>query len=296
MERNIIGWKKDKYDPRAKLHRVKIDFPDSVLLTEFLPLVRDQQSEGSCVGHAIGGIGTATAKSLGLPGQWFSPRWIYNGARFIEGMLNEDEGCYPKDALDWLTQKGWLLDTIWPYVAGIDTHLPPPSHYESEAAKYPMLSYTRIADGIDGICSAIAQGKYVALGAPWYDEWEETDEAGFLPEVSKFAWPVGGHETFFYGYDRPLKVFYGQNSWGIDWGKAGHYAMPFSAFDGFKVWGGYDAHYIDVAWGTEPKPPEPDPPGPDQPCWMSRSYLSIGNKAASLLGSKRKFYSNKENT
>ena len=284
-EKRIYGWKKDKYDPRAKLHRIKLDvIPDRVLLVEHLPSVRDQMGEGSCVGHGIGGIGTATAKSLGLPGQWFSPRWIYNGARFIEGMLNEDEGCYPKDALDWLMMKGWLLDAIWPYVAGVDTYTPPSSRYDAEAAKFPMLSYLRIADGLDGICSAIAQGKYVALGAPWYDEWTDMDKEGNLPEVSKYTWPVGGHETFLYGYDRSLKVFYGQNSWGIEWGNNGRFAMPFSAFEGFKLWGGYDAHCIDIAWGSEPK----------KECWMTKAYLAASNRAAKILGSKRRFHSTKE--
>jgi hypothetical protein len=40
--------------------------------------------------------------------------------------------------------------------------------------------------------------------------------------------------------------------------------MPFSAFPVFKVVGGYDAHYVNVNWGSAPPPP-PAPPVPPAP-------------------------------
>jgi len=258
-----MGWKKDKYDPRAKLFRASAVIPDKILMVEFLPSVRDQGNEGSCVGHGVGGMGTAMAKKLGLDGDWFGPRWIYNGARFLEGTIGEDVGCYPEDAMKWLKQKGWLLDEFWPYVSGVDTFRAPSKTLDPEAARYPTISYTRIVDGIDGICSALAAGKYVAIGQPWYDEWMDTDEAGNLQEVDKYTWPAGGHETLYYGYDRTLERFYAQNSWGEEWGKNGRFSMPFSGLENAKLWGGYDAHFIEVNWNGEPDPPAPEPPGPN---------------------------------
>ena len=275
-----MGWRKDPYNrnPKMRKFNAKPTFRDKVILDQFLAPVRDQGDEGSCVGHGIGGVLTTMARELGLVDiGWFSPRWIYNGARALEGTIKEDAGCYPEDAAQWIRDKECLLDSIWPYIAGKDTFMMPPSQYDAEAAKYPCILFTRVLDGTNGICSAIDSGKYVAIGTPWYDEWMDTDKNGNLPEVDKYTWPAGGHETFAYGYDVSTKRFYCQNSWSAAWGNAGRFTMPFSAFDGFKLWGGYDAHIFDVDW-VAPEPPEPPtPPEPPQPNGAARAIAKMAN-------------------
>jgi hypothetical protein len=269
----LMGWKKDKYDPRDWIiRRLPPEvIPDSYSLVEYLPDVRDQGNVGSCVGFGIGGNLTGTAKQCGVYQDWFSPTWIYNGARFIAGDLPFDVGAYPKDALEWLIDKGCLPEHFWPYNPNRLDKTSPPSSLDPEAAKWPLLAYFRITGGAEGICSAIASGHLVSIGVPWFDKWMDPTN-GQLPEVTNQDDLAGGHEVFLYGYSKPLAIFYGMNSWGKEWGNNGKFTMPLSAFDVFKELGGYDAHFLAVTWEeqTDPiDPPEPTPsPTPKKHWWV----------------------------
>ena len=271
MKQKRLGWRKDKFDRRDYLHKIIVPIaaiPDVVrdIMVKFVPPVRNQGNSGSCVGFGIGVNLTSLANTqmVILPGsiQYISPTDIYNGARYIEGSLAYDIGCYPRDALDWLLKKGCLPETFWPY-NGFEKKSRP-SNLDPEAAKYPLLEYYRVDNGVDGICSAIAAGFYISIGTPWPDKWMNSKD-GILPEIKKTDSIAGGHETCLYGYDRNKKIFYGINSWGTDvWSTSGavvpkgHYTMPFSAFDIFKYQGGYDAHYTKIKWDKEPEPPTPE--------------------------------------
>lgn len=251
-----LGWRKDKYRQTDWIHKIGITtIPSSKNLSEYLPDVRHQGNLSSCVGFGIGANLSAISKKLGISSEWFSPTWIYNGARFIEGSLKEDSGAYPSDALSWLSKKGCLQEHHWPYNGDNLDMTSPPSSYNIYASEFPLLNYYRVTGGTTGISSAIAEGNFVSIGTPWFEEWMDIDESGNLPEPSLNSEIVGGHETCLYGYDNDLKIFYGINSWGTSWGKNGLFTMPFKAFNFFSNFGGYDAHYITVNWTKEPIKP-----------------------------------------
>jgi hypothetical protein len=256
-----LGWRKDKFDPRNYLHKIAKVVPNVVDWSAIIPNVRDQGNLGSCTGFGIGGQLTALANKLKVYTEWFSPTWIYNGARYIEGTLTQDAGAAPGDCFDWLKQKGCLLEHFWPYT-GILDKTSPPSKFNVEAAKYPEIIYTRVTGDVDGICSALAAGNIVSIGTPWFDSWMNIGADGILPTVSDLDTVAGGHETYLYGYDKTQNLFFGSNSWGTSWGKAGRYLMPFSAFPIFKTQGGYDAQYVTVNWRAIPPAPPPPSPAP----------------------------------
>jgi hypothetical protein len=246
-----FGWKKDERDERDYLFLPRIPkLPEEVELNS-LPFVRDQGQVGSCVGFGIGGVLTGLLQQSEC--EWFSPTWIYNGARKLEGTLSQDAGAYPRDALKFLKSWGSLPEHFRPYqMYELDTTDPLTWGVTEEAAKYPLVSYTRVTDGVEFICSALAEGHLVALGGAWYASWMDPPSTGVLPE--KYDRVVGGHEVFLYGYSLTTSRFYGQNSWGVDWGNKGRFEMPFSALEAMKADTGYDAHYIEVDWKVEPKP------------------------------------------
>lgn len=283
-----FGWKKDRYDRRDYLYKATLkEIPPSVILVNYLPDVRDQGKVGSCVGFGIGANLVARAKRLNTYTEWFSPTWIYNGARFIEGTLSQDVGCYPRDALHWLYMKGCLLERFWPYnPEKLDT-LAPPSHLEPEAAKYPLLSYYRVIDGTDGICEVLANEQYVSIGTPWFEKWI-APENEVLAEVNTWDTVVGGHETALYGYDKAKQIFYGINSWGADWGSQGFFTMPFSAFNIFKQRGGYDAHYIGLS-------PAPEPEEEESMCQLSQAIAKFLNAVWKKFGRKTRFVTTVKN-
>jgi hypothetical protein len=255
-----LAWKKDKYDSRDFIHKPG---EDRILplfsLVQYCPDVRDQGDVGSCTGFGIGGILTGVAKQLNVFKEWFSPEWIYNGARYIEGTLTQDAGAEPGDCMSWLKSKGCLLEEFWPYNPNVLDTTSPPSKDNALAAKYPLLTYVRVTGGSAGICSAIAAGNLVTIGTPWFDSWMNPKVDGILPVVTAKDTVAGGHETFLFGYDKTSKKFAGQNSWGTSWGKMGTYLMPFTPFDGvFSTLGGYDAYYVTVNWGAPPPTPTPN--------------------------------------
>lgn len=251
-----FGWKKDKWDERDYLHTAKPkigEVPDFFVQdSNVLPSVRDQGRLGSCTGFGIGGNLTGTAKKLKCYEGWFSPTWIYNGGRWIAGDLMYDTGAYPRDCFKFIHEFGCLLEDFYLYKDVLDTTCPLDWNCASEAKKWPVLEYYRVVDGVDGLCSALAEGNFVSLGSPWYSSWLDVNPDGRLPEDYRLV--VGGHATFLYGYDKKAGVFFGQNSWGTDWGCYGRFKLPFSAIDAFKKSWGYDAHYVKVNWSAQPEP------------------------------------------
>jgi len=264
-----FGWIKDKHNPQAVYHRPKaVKIADIIDLSQYCPPVRNQGQEGSCTGFGIGGVAYTVAKMGGFASEIYSPTWLYNGARDLEGTLITDSGAAPDDLFKWATLYGLLFEHFWPYTGVLDKSAPGSTRM-AEAIKYPNFQVIRVDNGVDGIVSALAEGHCVALGCPWSQRWESYTSGVMLdPNGSVVG---GGHETFLHGCDNPSQFVVGENSWDTDWGIKGHYRMPFSAFDWFKANGGYDAHYIVMS-------ASPNPITPKKKCW-----LFGGAKTASII-------------
>ena len=267
------GWIKDEFNPKAVYHKAKaVKLPDVVDLSQFCPTVRDQGQVGSCTGHGVGGALTGTFIQKAIFTEWESVNWIYNGARKIEGTLNQDNGAMPDDCFQWLTDNGSLLEHFFPYKSVLSTD--DPNIYKVYAVILNNFQTVRVDNGINGIMSALADGHLVAIGTPWFDTWEL--QSGILPPIDSKSNVVGGHETFLYGYDITKGIVLGQNSWGTGWGMNGCYTMPMQAFQVFKdmqnQWGGYDAHYVDFT--ATPTPP-PVPPVPPEPSWLVKAIKKL---------------------
>lgn len=283
-----FGWHKDTFDKRDYLHKRKVAvLPDRVSLVQFLTPVRDQGNVGSCVGFGVGINLNSVKVNLGIFDEWCSPTFIYNGARYIEGTLPIDNGCYPRDALDWTVKSGILLEHFWPYdPTMVDRHAPS-SERIKQATRYKGFQYFRCVDGIDGICDALATGFFVSIGTPWFNEWMQTDPCGRLSVPTENSFQVGGHETCLFGYDRTQGVFYGVNSWGETWGDKGLYIMPFEAIEIFKARGGYDANYLIFSADVDNTPvPEATP----SPCQYGNSLINLLNTFPILLNRRGRFY------
>ena len=284
MTNKTYGWKKDNINPRAVYHRAKVmRLPDVINMIASCPPVRDQGPVGSCTGHGIGGIMSGTLIQLSAFTEWESVNWIYNGARFLEGTLNQDAGAYPDDCFTWLTNMGSLLEHFFPYSGVLNTD--DPNNFKGNAEFFTGFQAVRVDNGIDGIKSALADGHLVAIGTPWFDTWEL--QSGILPEINANSNVVGGHETFLYGYDdtQPIPIFLGQNSWGVGWGIQGRYTMPQGTFQVMKDnFGGYDAHYV-----TFTATPSPVPTPTPSSCPIGKTLAKAGNIPLKVLGRQGRF-------
>ncbi len=243
-----FGWKKDLRDERDYLHPTVglAALLDKIILDGKLPDLRNQGSMGSCVGHGLGANLSGIAKQLGFYTEWYSPQWIWNWARFVEGTLSQNVGVYPRDALECLAKNGCLLESSWKYSPDILDTSEPADHAQN-SIKYSDFQYFRCVDGVDGICSALAEGHLVSIGSPWFSAWSALSPAGTLSYVTKESPTIGGHMYLIYGYDKLAQgggQFYCMNSWGPEWGDKGFFKMYFGAVPTFKELWGYDAYYL----------------------------------------------------
>lgn len=256
----IYGAVKDRWRPDDEIHRpAGVKLLDLVDNSAFEGPVQDQGNTCACEGEGWAGIGTLKAKKLGIYQEQFSAKWIWNGARALEGCLSANVGVQTGDAADWIKRYGYLLNHYWP-LTGFDA-APPPAADFPLAAQYPIVKAIRVTGNQDSICEAIQTQDCVVIGTPWFPQWEVPGPTGQLATPQK-GWylPDGAwHCTRLHGFDRKAGQFLGRNSWGVIFGNVGNYRMPFESFNRFGDYGGWDCYYITVAqWPAEPKPP----------CWL----------------------------
>jgi hypothetical protein len=259
-----FGWMKDPDDPRdllwRRIFKAPPKIPEKTDLTHYAGNIRDQGNEGSCVGQAGAALKDWHEKhQRGYPEGGLSSRCIYNLARALEGRLN-DEGAYLRDALKGLQQYGTCRERQWPYKAGVDTGKDPRTHITiQEMQPWQIESYVRITN-VEEIMQALASGRPVYAGIPWYRNWIVPGLDGKLPMPE--GQPVGGHAILFLGYNQPEGWILLQNSWGRVWGKGGYGKIPIKALN--QIEGECDFWTIIDKQGPGPGPgPEPEPAEPE---------------------------------
>jgi hypothetical protein len=232
MEKRYYGWQKSQKGLLNKHKFSAIKLPDIIDLSQYKPEVINQLQVDRCTGCGIGGAMSGKMSQLGLnPGNQFywSPDDLYNGARVLEGTLNEDVGAQPVDVYKWVQEHGVIRYADMPVSPTLSTINP--QVLESEAIRLPYFTPvqidTRAESVVANILDAMANWNFVTQGAAFFAAWEDY-KGGVLP----LQWPnysIGGyHETFYYKADTVAQIFYLQNSWGPLWGENGLYQMPFA--------------------------------------------------------------------
>jgi hypothetical protein len=244
MKRKISGWIKDSRDERDYLFKAlpPVKIAEISNLSHLLPVVRNQYAQSACTGFGLGANITGMRKKP----EWVSPRWIYYGGRLYGGYPEQDCGTEPRLCLNFIVSNGYLMESDWGYGSTFSTEPPSVTLYD-KAKLNLIISYTRVVDGVDGICSALSEGKLVSIGSPWYEKWYYADVFGRLSRPNCMSKVVGGHEYLIYGHNLSTEYFAIMNSWGDTWAIEGKASLPFKAIDRFKKIGGYDAHTIEVA-------------------------------------------------
>ena len=172
------GWVKSQVEFRQKHTYSGIKLPDIIDLSAYKPLVVNQLNIGRCTGCGIGGSLSGKMSQLGLnPGNFFywSPDDLYNGARKLEGTLNEDAGAQPTDVYTWVKKYGAIPYSLWPISPNLSTV--DPSTEESEAIMLPDFVPVQLdttpANALVHLLDALAAGNFVTIGASYFAAWEK---------------------------------------------------------------------------------------------------------------------------
>ncbi len=267
----VYGAFKDKIDPAPKIYAPKAQVADEITWEQYLPAVFHQDSRGMCTGVTGAEICAVDAAIAGIikPGLQlhYSPWWAYNGGRLKQGWLNQDDGAYPDDVFNWIVEHGLVRYRDWPVIresfGDIKFDATDPTTKESLAIKYPDMVKSRIVGGVEGLIAALADGP-VAISTPWFKDWEGYS-SDVLPKITKNSSFNGRHEYLLYRSSKSKGTFFGENSWGTDWGilisslnTRGGFEMDMESIQTiltYNIAGGYDAHDIDanyMALGVEP--------------------------------------------
>ncbi len=300
------GWVKDPHISDEAYHVAQLmKLPPSANNSRLLPLTGNQNGMNGCVGWGIGELchteGVKDGLILPKSPLAFSPWWLWNGARFIEGTLANNNGCCPSNAFRWLEEQGFLAWDIWPFLYNkfgeVTLDVTDPNSKASQAVFYPKFKKFRIDNGNTGIMDALASGFCVAIGAPWPSDWSAGDKA-VQPKVTASSKVDSGHEYLIHSYT-DNSLYNAMNSWG-NWGQIvpfletrGGFSFQMEDIDAFKQYFyGYDAYRIDVEMTPLVPPIPPVPPEPPSPkhCSCSQILTDILNAKAFNEWRHGKFY------
>lgn len=243
-----LGWKPDTPDHRD--FASDLITPDASVLAEVfslrrkMPPIWDQSQLGSCVPHGTGSVAVAERMKQGEANASQTPSrlFIYYNGRVIEGTVDEDSGLEVRDGIKAIAKQGAPPETDWPYDIDRFTEKPPSRAY-TDAAKFEAVEYKRITPGIPGspLRTPIGKGFPVTFGFTVPERFESPEwnpATDLLPLPSHSEGSIGGHCVVIVGWDFSLKrfphhAFECRNSWGSEWGDAGHF-------------------YLDARWCYEP--------------------------------------------
>jgi C1A family cysteine protease len=234
--------------------------PISFDLSDDMPPVRSQGSQGSCVSWAVGYYLKSYHEHIekgsdyGIGNDYdgvYSPAFLYN----VVKSNGCDGGSTIVENLDRVKNIGIATWKDMPYdEKDCDTQ---PSYTAIENSKCAkILSYERVE--IEDIKYYISNGNPIIIAIKVYDNFvkPEVVNGEYFYKTYQQRGDQGGHAIVVVGYDNNRNAFKIINSWGRDWGN-----------DGF-LWIDYDvfSKIVREAYITEDAPNE---------CEEGSSYISI---------------------
>jgi C1A family cysteine protease len=224
-----FGWRPDKPDHRdLRLPKASAgEMPASaMLLGDFLPPIRDQGDQGSCVGHCVRSALQYKRAVLGQDELELSPRFAYYNARLIEGTTGFDAGAEIRNGIKGVHKLGIASEDTTPYSDKIVRRRPSGIAYR-EAQQDVLASYARVDNTEPALKQAILAGDPIVFGFSVFENFDDNETAN----TGKLGMPsgemTGGHAVWIVGYDDDQVIrdqtggFLIGNSWGNDWGVAG---------------------------------------------------------------------------
>jgi hypothetical protein len=194
--------------------------------------VLDQGQYGSCTGHAGTGVAEWIARRYLNLDLAFSPAYLYDEERILEGTFPQDAGAQMRTICKALVKKGIALSADYPYTAG-DLTTPPSVALELSAWK-KLGAYHRL-NAVDDVISCLGNSTPwpVLLGFTVYESFESdiVTHTGIMPIPQPNESVLGGHAVFAMGYDLDQQRVLCRNSWGADWGISGNFWMPMAVVD-----------------------------------------------------------------
>lgn len=225
------GWRPDRPDPRDR-HYTEVARPPKHLpvradLRAHCPPVGNQRSIGSCTAHALVGNLEYLARKTGRRIPHLSRLFLYYNARVLENTAEADEGAMIRNGVKALSKLGVCTERLWPYKVRRFAQRPPEECY-AQAGMHQVTSYHRIR-GLEQMRQCLAEGYPFVFGLTIFEafEAERIRRTGILHLPEPGERNCGGHSVCAVGYNDSARRLLVRNSWGSDWGRRGHFTVPY---------------------------------------------------------------------
>lgn len=214
---------------------IPVDLPDNFDLSHFLPPVRSQGKQGSCVSWAISYYLKSLQEKIEKGADFTindltSPAYTYN--QITQGSCT---GTQLAQTLELLKNKGVCTWNSFPYT---DTNckIQPTDKQDEQALQnrisdYKSLSGENMVNEMKGL---IYQRKPIVIAAYLSSEFGKKDRFGltaYREHQVDYSLEDQCHAMLVVGYSDEYKAFKVVNSWGIDWGDDGFVWIDYAAFD-----------------------------------------------------------------
>lgn len=209
-------------------------------IEKVLDLVRiDQLGSGSCTGQALAKAKTLLEHLQNNSAYQFSPWWAWMNRPNNLSFLLETEGTSLKDAAEKLVEDGIVF--LSQYDLNPDNK-PNRIAYKDHKKKFLEEIRPQFLDVAKGykadrylfpsntveVKKAIKQLGCVCIAAPVYASFYKVKTDGVIPIPNeKKEHFMGYHAMIIYGWDDEKRVWFGDNSYGSDWGRKGFFTMPY---------------------------------------------------------------------
>ena len=224
----------DRRDFRYALERMPLE------AVKKLPSKVDLSGAPMAAPYNQGNLGSCTAQAIGAAFQFEHRRgegeelmpsrlFIYYGEREIEGSIPYDAGAMIRDGIKVVASLGAPPEELWPYNPQRFSRRPTQRAYraalENKAISYFRLDNTRREE----LLNCLASGFPFIFGFTVYEGFETPAvfQDGVLDMPGPAERVLGGQAVLAVGYDLKAERFLVRNSYGTDWGRKGHFTMPF---------------------------------------------------------------------
>lgn len=227
------GWRADAPDHRDFKYSaptpVLQDLPAAVDLRSGMPPIDDQEDLGSCTAQAIAAACEYADKKFGTDKVTKPSRlFVYYNERLIEGTVEYDSGAQLRDGMKAINRYGYPDEKSWPYDIRKFRRKPTQSVYV-EAKRDLITQYSSVPQDAAHLKGCLAEGFPVIFGFTVYEGFESDilAKTGIMSMPLHSEATLGGHAVLMVGYDDAKKMWLVRNSWGVKWGQAGYFDMPY---------------------------------------------------------------------